>query len=181
MICSSNLVEYDWSILENVVYVQDFPKTRNKACVFQTELKNLLTYLDIPEALISTLDSYDFSRAKGHLVFSKPGIYKNDSDQYSEFGLLGLKRAVSRISIDSPSNANLECQYLVCICDLISQTSSLGSLKTAWIRDFLECANGHGLADVPSSINERGLKVVFPTHEYVKQSMLGPNAAGLFI
>jgi hypothetical protein len=115
VICSANLVEYDWTILENVVFIQDFPKITSEACIFQTELKNVLTCLDLPENLVATLDSYDFSLARGHLVFSKPGIYnKNEDAGYNEFGLLGLKRAVSRILVDNPPARNLECQYMVC-------------------------------------------------------------------
>lgn len=116
VISSANLVAYDWNILENIVYIQDFPKLSNPCTIpgrFQVDLCKVLESLRVPESIIRILGNYDFSLANGHLIFSRPGVFKKDAEpeSYSSTGLLSLYRAVSQFMPDS--SEPVVCEYMV--------------------------------------------------------------------
>ncbi|KAL3898109.1 MAG: hypothetical protein SGCHY_002968 [Lobulomycetales sp.] len=210
VIMSANLVAYDWTILENTVYIQDFASHSHRSgkepspflqedsashshrsgkelsaflqedsasnshrsgkepSAFLQDLKNVLHHLEVPIDIIDSLDGFDFSSAKGHLVFARPGLFKGNDPEFPKLGLLGLSRAVSEI-VDN--DQRLEFEYL---------TSSLGSLKSEWIGHFVTCASGRLPKRTTSTDDQQDgkLKVVFPTLSYVSNSSLGPSKAG---
>ena len=125
LITSANFVEYGWTIMENIVYYQDFPilpsSKSNLDSHFRKDLKHCLSRLSLPPALVRQLDDYDFSKAIGKLVMSLPGIHSLHQDHL--MGLMRLQEITSRVKL-------LNNPTIVCQC------SSLGRLDWNWIESF---------------------------------------------
>jgi tyrosyl-DNA phosphodiesterase-1 len=143
VIPSANLVPYDWDIMENIVYFQDFPASRSpEPSDFHRVLRNLLIQMSFPAHLSLLLDQYDFSSAIGHLVSSIQGKFIADSR--FNFGHLKLSRILDCISEPCSS------EKTVCY-----QTSSMGNLNQKWMTEFTHsCQSSH-------------LSLVFPTKQTV--------------
>lgn len=94
-ITSANFVEYDWKLLENVAYCQDFPRNlQAEPCRFQSDLMRVCSDLSIPSSVIERLKEFDFTDARGHLIQSKPGNCRDGA-----YGLLSLKSAVRNLHL----------------------------------------------------------------------------------
>jgi len=69
--CSlANLVPYDWDVMENIAFVQDFPMSGNAASSidelppFAKDLYAFLTAMKVPAQVCEKLQEYDFTRAQ---------------------------------------------------------------------------------------------------------------------
>ncbi|KAJ3217390.1 hypothetical protein HK099_005484, partial [Clydaea vesicula] len=167
VIGSGNLVSYDWEKLENVVFVQDFPKIQNDDKVpdtdFKKQLLNLLKIFSVDEKILKDLESFNYSLASGKLVFSVPGTYKAESPNFKEFGLTRLSTVVKDIL-----NIKFDGEH-----SLIYMTSSLGSLTSSWINDLYLVSKGEQPGKTANEKFNDNVKVLFPTKDYVTNSFLG--------
>ncbi|KAI9348038.1 tyrosyl-DNA phosphodiesterase-domain-containing protein [Obelidium mucronatum] len=188
VVSSANLVDYDWDSLENVVWVQDFPLKQGKGNVlgggsggdmddgnenpigleFKSDLVQLLKDMEAQEWVWEGLASYDFSKCTARLVISKPGKFVDD-DAF-RYGIGRLSSVVHEGFGRMEEN---------------KETSSLGSLSTAWLTDFESAARGSLFAPASSktaskntSPAEPTINILFPTRETVQSSFLGQNGAG---
>lgn len=108
VIGSSNLVEYDWSQIENIVYYQDFRKLavhQKSTGQFKDDLLTVLTDMNCPIDVTARLQAFDFSNAIGRLVFSKPG-----SSRDIEYGQKAMATIVRELDIPVRDQAYLYCQ-----------------------------------------------------------------------
>eukprot|EP00842_Homolaphlyctis_polyrhiza_P001395 jgi/Hompol1/2256/HPOL_005907-RA len=79
VIPSANLVSYDWTLQENIVYSQDFPLLPDGVAQdpksFGSDIARVLGLMGIPPSVINSLLLFDFRNARGKLVASIPGEY----------------------------------------------------------------------------------------------------------
>lgn len=71
VISSANLVAYDYNLIQNIVFLQDFPLRPSSANTpvaqqspFLDEIKRMLTAMTVPAATLCELDLYDYTKAK---------------------------------------------------------------------------------------------------------------------
>ncbi|KAJ2809539.1 hypothetical protein H4R20_000041 [Coemansia guatemalensis] len=152
LVSSANLVEDEWSIVQNSVFVQDFPLDNRQifaANEFSKDLAYSLHDLSAPFAIIARFNNVDFSRAKVSIVSSVPTGSKIQR-HHMNMDSYGMLRLAKVLDIPEPNNGSLEfepCTRLYCV------GSSLGKIDIGWLRDFYICA--HGLNPEPISLEER--------------------------
>jgi hypothetical protein len=96
VVTSANLIEADWTVIDNVVYYQDFRKTSDAVdCPFKSELQQLLSAMGVPDSLVDQLDMFDFRPALGMLVASRPGTFNGG------YGMDKLASIVSEMDLDT--------------------------------------------------------------------------------
>ncbi|KAJ1924348.1 hypothetical protein IWQ60_005261 [Tieghemiomyces parasiticus] len=189
-VCSGNLIAYDWDVMENTVFCQDFPKLDAEAGNdrladpkgFAHTLERFLGDCDVPLQVRATLRAYDFSNAKGYLIPSVPGSYPLDrTPSYGQVRLRDVVRDHYHRAHDptdrtepmlDPRQVHLEYQL-----------SSLGQIGASWLPKFLKSACGQA-ADykpVPPAERERmqdHFSIIYPSFETVQQSIFGPAGGG---
>jgi tyrosyl-DNA phosphodiesterase-1 len=148
---SANAVPYDWGLIENTVWYQDFPRTettRNKE--YFSELKFVLGSMGVPPSVLQRLEGYDASLALGRWVYSIPGWHTR------AMGLDLLRNHVRDMG--------------VCLENAVvtAQSSSMGMLSSSWCTEFMTHCGGSRL------------ELVFPTHATVLRAMtrVGPGTGG---
>lgn len=159
-ISTANLIEYDWSIIENAVYVRDFSQvytSHQEPSHFLETLLRVHDSLGTPKSLYSdALLRYDFSSADDvRLVLSVPGTYRGEKALRSN-GHLALASAVQyldkAVPVASPSSSNQASSSAASILQsrpasnrrltLECQGSSIGSYTIDWMRNFYRSAMG---------------------------------------
>ncbi|KAI9197241.1 tyrosyl-DNA phosphodiesterase-domain-containing protein [Polychytrium aggregatum] len=170
---SANLVAHDWSIIENIVFVQDFVRwdaeaTKTDDPEFLQDLRALLGDMNVPEPLRRELDDFNFGTAKGHLVASRPGTFKNE--HIHKTGHMKLRAVAKKLGLalgDNLSDWVIRCQ-----------TSSLGALRESWVREMAESALGSENLDSPPG--RLPISVHFPTKKSIVASGKQNHAGVLF-
>ncbi|KAJ1557032.1 hypothetical protein HK405_001041, partial [Cladochytrium tenue] len=173
VVTSANLVPHDWSLLENVAYVEDFPELdaagaaaaaedgseeKTTGARFHSDLCTVLREMGCPDSVIEATRGYDYSRTKATLVFSRPGSF-GPADM-SRYGQGRLAAVTTRFCAGWPAAAKPSLTY---------QTSSLGSLSRKWLHEFGAAALGGSAERSAASAFE----VVFPSSATVEKSLLG--------
>ncbi|RKP35823.1 tyrosyl-DNA phosphodiesterase-domain-containing protein [Dimargaris cristalligena] len=131
-VCSGNLIAYDWEVMENTIFCQDFavrsPPTTGAAfsaptpvaakgsaqpsaelyphvSEFGAQLDRFLRDCCVPAKVRATLMDYDFQLAKAQLVMSVPGTYpKTRWDSYGQTRLAALiAEQYPKTSVDQES------------------------------------------------------------------------------
>jgi tyrosyl-DNA phosphodiesterase 1 len=146
------------------VYYQDFPLSKKSSISspFQTDLISTMQQMLSPPDIIEKIRKYDFSKALGKLILSKPGSFSQTESQ--KFGLEALATAVKDLQIPKTSKSYSYCQ-----------SSSLGSLNQKWLNEFQSCVNG---VNYNQLVPESEIKLVFPSDKTVRDSVLGPSNGG---
>ncbi|KAJ2599406.1 hypothetical protein GGF39_002236 [Coemansia sp. RSA 1721] len=74
VVSSANFFSIDWTVLQNIVFIQDFPLLENapQGCEFGRELVGALRDLQVPEQVIEQVRKVDFSSARARIVTSVP-------------------------------------------------------------------------------------------------------------
>ncbi|KAL1920607.1 uncharacterized protein VTP21DRAFT_984 [Calcarisporiella thermophila] len=174
-ICSGNLVSYDWNLLENVVYVQDFPSFPVPGGVdsseFSRDLLDFVTAMCVPSTFLAMFSDYDFSKARVQLVCSKPGTHSGaDLEKYGHTRLAHLVRKCGA-QCDLEDGLAVECQ-----------TSSLGSLNRSYLLELYRSFCGQPLSESRTHKLESPelppVAIIYPTLQTVETSSLGPQNAG---
>ncbi|KNE73101.1 hypothetical protein AMAG_17254 [Allomyces macrogynus ATCC 38327] len=152
VIASANLISYDWTGMESICYVQDFPKrapatTTAGATAAQppsewyTSLSSILGDLQVPESVYRFLQGYDASKWHGEFIFSRHGSFAG------RYGGHALAHAVAKFVPDIATRH----AYVVA-----------GSLRVD--KDALSAADN--------------TRVLFPTKESVTKSVYGEPGGG---
>jgi len=123
------------------------------------------------------LNQYDFSGTHARLITSIPGVH--EKHQLNKYGHLRLRSVVRQLKAENHYPEKVTIHY---------QSSSMGSIRENWAREFLESATGkHN--DSPPQPNRRNepthsaddiaeLKLNFPSQKMVLESIF-PQGAGL--
>lgn len=155
IIPSANLIELDWTDMENIVFIQDFPKGQHISTPFDQVLCEMLSSMKVPNQVILKFKEYDFSQALGQLVYSRPVSETR--------GLLTLKQIVKDMKTDF-TLAKIACQG-----------SSLGRMTPSWVKSFVAHCKGK------DSVNDQGVfSLIYPSLETIVNSRLGPLGGGSF-
>lgn len=177
VIPTGNLVEYDWRMIQNLAFVQDFPVSSDKADLksspFAKEIVRFLSAQGMPAFLIDRFRQHDFSMARARVVCSQPGNYAGEDVDLWGFG--SLARAIASTNSGSTSKWQVEVQ-----------TGSLGAAYPAWLQYFGKALRGLRTKDWwherSTKIDRKDLKmdleIGFPSDTTVKTSKYGPAAAG---
>ncbi|KAH9929332.1 tyrosyl-DNA phosphodiesterase-domain-containing protein [Fomitopsis serialis] len=197
VISTANMIEYDWRDIENTAWVQDVPKRSSpiahdpKADDFPSAFARVLRALQVEPALLSHVKNdhpnlplqrlehirthWDFSKVKAKLIPSIAGKHEG----WPKVILTGhpsLMKALRdlRLNADKSKEVTLECQG-----------SSIGSYSTQWMNEFHCSARGESAQtwlDVSKARRAKlpypPIKVLFPTAQYVHESVLGDQGGG---
>ncbi|GAA5851039.1 hypothetical protein JCM3766R1_004158 [Sporobolomyces carnicolor] len=150
VIPTANAIEYDWSIIDNAFYVQDFPllvgdprpSTDSNSpqspfdnptlTQFSKNFIQIIAQLGAPKAFVSRFAPYDFS-ASDHvrLVHSIQGKY-TEADKFDKGGgLASLARAVESLGFQPGGKWDIE-----------ATGSSIGRYTPTWLIQFLSSCQG---------------------------------------
>ncbi|KAJ1895016.1 hypothetical protein LPJ81_005050 [Coemansia sp. IMI 209127] len=172
---SANLIPDDWALMQNAVFLQDFPMDRGKvfpANEFSLSLAYALHDLSVPFDVIALLNSVDFSAARVRIVTTVPtgGVRRN-----MNMANYGMERLAAIVSPKSTDQADFQPS-----ARLFCAGSSLGRMDTKWLRDFYLCAHGLDIAELSLGARERlapddtiDIGVGFHTQEEVENCRYG--------
>ena len=187
---TANLIAYDWSEIENSVYVQDFhhhsPSTTRSATCFGSTLAHVLERLGMPrEHWAPILAQTDFAPAdlRTRLVVSLPGSHLEGSADGDRYGHVALARTLRELNAtpNEDEDVELECQG-----------SSIGAYTREWLAEFYRSACGLAPAAIglkaifggASSSRSRDpsprIRIIYPTLDTVKSSVLGTNVCHFY-
>ncbi|KAI9487203.1 MAG: tyrosyl-DNA phosphodiesterase-domain-containing protein [Benjaminiella poitrasii] len=182
VIGSANMERYDYEDLENVVFIQDFPKAKSPCKSFSNlprfarDICDLLDAMQVPSSVKEELLNYNFDKAKAHIVASVSGVFEGE-EEYRKYGHTRLADVVNEIvgQVDySKSSPKIEMQ-----------TSSLGALSLLYLNELyrsfcgFKAYNGQRKPDSITKKNELPpIDIIYPTKDTVESSRLGPSGAG---
>ncbi|KAJ2838753.1 hypothetical protein FBU31_000847 [Coemansia sp. 'formosensis'] len=141
VVCTGNLVEDDWTIMHNCVYVQDFPMDNTRvfpANEFSLALAYSLLDLSIPVDVVARFNHVDFARAADvHIITSVPTGGVRQNAYMDEYGMLRIAKVIKQLYGPKPIGDSFDPDTrLYCV------GSSLGRLDYRWLREFYLCAHG---------------------------------------
>ncbi|CAG9335249.1 unnamed protein product [Blepharisma stoltei] len=156
VVCSANLVQYDWASIGQVVWFQDFPAGYSRENSFLAQLQRFLVKVmpisyDMKEHLGIDLENYDFSNPKVELVCSVPGR----TPDLANSGQARMRRLISQTGNT--------------YSDLLIQCSSLGKLNRKVMGEFCKSFANNLLANY---------EIIFPSLRTVENSHLGKGGGG---
>ncbi|KAI9092822.1 tyrosyl-DNA phosphodiesterase-domain-containing protein [Phlyctochytrium arcticum] len=190
VVTSANLVEYDWELLENIVFCQDFGMKIDAVgsqptppSQFENDLTNILSEMQAPKQVLNAVGKVDFSTAQITLVPSRPGRFSGD-DLY-KWGHIRLLQATKplrdeQLAKDSSFAPNVTYT-----------TSSLGLLKLSWAKELhnslvgvdpeLPSTGESGGSKPGNRSNPLPIRVLYPTKKTVENSVLGAAVCHSFL
>ncbi|KAJ2666675.1 hypothetical protein IW148_000662 [Coemansia sp. RSA 1199] len=181
VVSTGNLVEGEWTVVQNSVFIQDFPLDYTRvfaANEFSTSLALSLHDLSVPYSVVARLNHVDFSRARVHIVTTVPTGGDRVHMNMESYGMLRLARVISQFNAQNAEQKQWDADArLYCV------GSSLGKLDTKWLRDFYMCA--HGWDPQPLTLDARAsivpdnmvdIAVAFSTHNEVVSNVYGKSA-----
>lgn len=191
VISSGNLVPYDYDQVQNIVFIQDVirdtKQPNHQFCgEFINDLSFLLRHLGINATLYGEENwaGYDLNQIRPKLVYSIPGTTTWSASQGN--GLAMLKHKLEELNKGIPE-ARIVLEYI---------GSSLGAMDKPWLDEFKKVCGlvgGEDNATISRKIkrtklinassdkdnnSEQVLKVIFPTMDYAKHSIVGPSGFG---
>ncbi|KAJ2406935.1 hypothetical protein GGF41_006850, partial [Coemansia sp. RSA 2531] len=173
---SANLFDIDWTLLQNIVFIQDLPytPTLSAATEFGDTLAGSLRDISVPEAVVQQLRYVDFSRVKIHIVTSVPSAAGRSKFHADSYGLNRLSEVARAIRDPELDERELYDTTLYCY------GSSMGRLTSSYLRNFYASALGSTPAIIqrdgglsPTDI-ERNVKVGFHTLAQGQKNVNGP-------
>ncbi|CAO3651027.1 unnamed protein product [Mucor hiemalis] len=183
VIGSANMERYDYEELENVLFIQDFPRlnTPLKSVTdlpsFARDISELLDRMQVPASVKAELLNFDFAKAKAQIVASVSGVFEGEN-AYTKYGHTRLAQVVNNIMGEhSDSTKSLPKVEM--------QTSSLGSLTLTYLNELYKSFCGilaYSASGKPASSSKNKeippIDVIYPTRDTVTYSKLGPPGAG---
>ncbi|KAJ3361694.1 hypothetical protein GGF31_002042 [Allomyces arbusculus] len=180
VIASANLISYDWTGMENICFVQDFPKrtpTTTPAVAtpaplspseWYTSLASILSDLQVPESVYRFLQGYDASKWHGEFIFSRHGSFAG------RYGGHALAHAVTKFV---PDNATRRAwRQVPLLVDCVG--SSLGKMDQAFVDQMRTWLRGSLRVDKDALPEADNTRVLFPTKESVVKSVYGEPGGG---
>ncbi|OAV88247.1 hypothetical protein PTTG_01497 [Puccinia triticina 1-1 BBBD Race 1] len=182
---TANAVSFDYEIVENAVWIQDFrrfdgntigynSRRPDEVPPFRKTLDDLLDRMGVPLPFRKPLEDHDFRTAAANLVVSVQGDHSANSPP---FGQMRLAKELKTLGLQSGPGtgrtASLECQG-----------SSIGSYDLKWLNNFYRCASGSlptaGLPepDLQTDSSTSPFSVLYPSLHTVRNSKSGKAGAG---
>jgi tyrosyl-DNA phosphodiesterase-1 len=128
-------------------------------------------------SLLNLIRQYDFSSAYAVLIPSVPG--KHSGSNAKEFGYSKLQRTIKEHVLDHRSHDNKSKPAYQVTSPIICQFSSLGSLSTKYLNEFISAIDIHESSDDQTK-NKKSevsladkMKIVWPTIEEIRTSIEG--------
>ncbi|KAJ2809537.1 hypothetical protein H4R20_000039 [Coemansia guatemalensis] len=183
---SANLIEIDWTILQNIVFIQDvrLDPSRNFAPTeFGTTLTQALHDLSVPEQVVAQISHMDLSRVAVHIVTSVPTVEGRSKFHADAYGLVRLSQIGRRLrqqrtgihgtGVLNPMNTELYCYG-----------SSMGRLTNKFLCDFFCSAVGVTWSELQQRSGNRAtirniaqrVKVGFHTNTQGNTNKFGPSS-----
>ncbi|KAK4511596.1 uncharacterized protein ATC70_012812 [Mucor velutinosus] len=183
VIGSANLERYDYEELENVVFIQDFPKVDQPYTSisalprFARDICDLLDHMQVPASVKDELLNFNFDNAKAHIIASVSGVFEGDIE-YRKYGHTRLADIVQGI-VGSTCNTKDNMPKVE------MQTSSLGSLSLLYLNELYRsfCGipaykDGKATPIVTQKNQLPPISIIYPSLDTVESSQLGPPGAG---
>ncbi|KAJ2241047.1 hypothetical protein GGH97_004433 [Coemansia sp. RSA 475] len=178
---SANLIEIDWTVMQNAVFIQDirFDGSQIFECTqFGSTLAQALRDLSVPDPVVKQLDHMDMSRVKVHVVTSVPTSRARTTYHASAYGMARLAQITRQMRRESAVLREINPAET----DVYCYGSSMGKLSSAYLRDFYCCALGmtwgeisrHTRHTFSSQDAERCVKVGFHTNDQGNSNKFGP-------
>ncbi|KZO91532.1 phospholipase D/nuclease [Calocera viscosa TUFC12733] len=196
VIPTANLVPEDWRDIENTVFLQDIPRSKEppaKPHPFPVYLASFLKLLYVhtglsalaqggyPDLPLPSLDvlatRWDWSRVTARLVGSPAGSYEG-WDSIRQWGHPRLAEAIRELNANPPKGKTLRMEY---------QGSSVGNYTTQYLNEFYK--SGYGippqswLDTAKSKLKAQAwppVQIVYPSLQTVDSTILGRLGAGSF-
>jgi len=199
IVSTANLMDHDWRDIENTVWVQDVPRRPSpiphepKADDFPSTFERVLYAINVAPAITGLVSTghpnipltavrpgvlrtrWDFSRVGVKLIPSIAGKHEG-WPAVTKSGHTALMRAVNLLN-PQQRGVSLECQG-----------SSIGTYSAPWLSEFILSGKGGSpevLLDAPKSRraaipmpSPNTLKILFPTRDWVRNSVLGEAGGG---
>ncbi|KAJ1960435.1 hypothetical protein IWQ62_004235 [Dispira parvispora] len=204
IISSANYISYDWEVLENMVFCQDFPmkpttdlsspssppplptpsNLRNQTqpavspprTQFGATLEKFLEHCHVPLQVRATLKQYDFSSATVHIVMSVPGYHS--PKVWRNFGQASLANIIHQYVNSTGTRDPPFVEYVM---------SSIGRIFGSWLDKFYQATCGieynrtYKRKPKNALIKER-FGIGFPSLQTVKDSANGiSNGSSFFL
>ncbi|KAJ2448558.1 hypothetical protein EV183_005377 [Coemansia sp. RSA 2336] len=181
VVSTANLVEDEWSIVHNCLFIQDFPLDRQhvfEANSFSMDLAHSLHDLSVPFSLIAGLNHVDFGRARVRIVCSVPSGNSRRNLNMRHYGMLRLASVLQANQLHGQHTKFAPNVRLYCT------SSSLGKIDAGWLRDIYICS--HGVDPQTVALSEREQMVPtdlidvamgFHTREDARANLYGPQAS----
>eukprot|EP01022_Parablepharisma_sp_SALTPOND_P028914 TRINITY_DN72030_c3_g1_i1.p1 TRINITY_DN72030_c3_g1~~TRINITY_DN72030_c3_g1_i1.p1 ORF type:complete len:585 (-),score=32.20 TRINITY_DN72030_c3_g1_i1:1359-3113(-) len=174
VVTSANLTIVDWTLLSQVIWLQDFPRT--KLSITETEKQEFFIQLNdfIKHCFPKNFDppinvyNYDYSSAAVDLVVSISGRFPKD--MMHKYGFPRIGDIVAKSGTKFPSKPILTYQ-----------TSSIGTMKQKYLNDLYNAWIGNKKVTMPIVDLSRYIEIQYPTKTYIKNCVLGPEAASCVI
>ncbi|KAJ1655791.1 hypothetical protein IWQ61_004528 [Dispira simplex] len=204
IISSANYIAYDWEVLENMVFCQDFPmipaseiqppsltsplptrsRSRNQkqssVSLHRTEfgvaLEKFLKHCHVPLKVKTTLKAYDFSLATVHIVMSVPGYHS--PNVWYNFGQARLADIIHKHRNSADARDPPFVEYVM---------SSIGRIAGSWLDNFYRATCGIKYTSPDKLTLEKALVkerfgIGFPSLQTVKDSVYGiSNGSSFFL
>jgi len=161
VITSANLTVEDWTLLSQVIWLQDFPLNKQtNTHPFYCQLRDFLKCC-LPEEykLPIAIKDYDYKEAKVDLVSSVVGRFTGE--KIAKYGLGRIKEIMNGTEFKVKPT-------------LTYQTSSIGSLKKKYLKDLYKAWSGNVKGDFK-------IEIQYPTKDYMKNTILGTDAGNCII
>ncbi|KNE69113.1 hypothetical protein AMAG_13973 [Allomyces macrogynus ATCC 38327] len=180
VVASANLISYDWTGMENICFVQDFPKrapttaaagttpTPPPLSEWFTSLSSILGDLQVPESVYRFLQGYDASKWHGEFIFSRHGSFAG------RYGGHALAHAVAKFVPDKATRRAWSTVPLLVDC----VGSSLGKMDQAFVDQMRTWLRGSLRVDKDRLPDADNTRVLFPTKESVVKSVYGEPGGG---
>ncbi|KAG5437350.1 hypothetical protein PCANB_000780 [Pneumocystis canis] len=177
VIPSANLVDYDWGetgVMENSMYIHDFPRRTSVFTGFSTNFEKELFYYckakNYPEYILQKIQCYDFTMSKNlHFIHSIPSKAFNNDD-LEDTGCLSLARAVYQLGKVDKDHTEIDIM-----------TSSLGLLKPEFLSNMYRALEGdQTIISCNTNVQtwKTSMKIHFPSVHTVLSSNGGKESAG---
>jgi len=173
-ITSANLTVEDWTLLSQVIWLQDFYKT--KLSITETEKQPFFAQLNdfiircFPKNYDCPINlyNYDFSNAAVDLVCSVSGRFTKESMHKYGFTRVG--------DIVQKSGFKYKEKPI-----LTFQTSSIGMMKQKYLSDLYESWVGN--TNISNQIKDlsKYLEIQYPTDSYIRKCTIGPESASCIL
>ncbi|KAJ2084038.1 hypothetical protein H4R24_000387 [Coemansia sp. RSA 988] len=183
---SANLIEIDWSILQNIVFIQDVrldPKKNFAPTEFGTTLTQALRDLSAPEQVVSQIIHMDLSRVAVHIVTSVPTVEGRSKFHADAYGLVRLSQ-IGRQLRQQRNGANGADVLDPMNTEVFCYGSSMGRLTNKFLCDFFCSAMGVSWNELQQKSGNRAtirniaqrVKVGFHTNNQGNTNKFGPSS-----
>ncbi|KAJ2897155.1 hypothetical protein IWW38_001811 [Coemansia aciculifera] len=149
VVSSANLYQDDWTLIQNIVFIQDLPYTPSVVSAdtcFGSTLEGALRDISVPEPVVEQLRYINFTRVKVHIVTSVPSAEGRSQFHAESYGLDRLARVTQMIRDQELDKKEVYDVTLYCY------GSSMGRLNSSYLRSFYASAVG----STPSIIQHQG-------------------------